>query len=411
MDKASFSNLFKRYLNDDLAPHELAAFREAAGEKENQAYLNELLENTVETELPYHTQPYVNLQHIRHYLMTEVVKETATPTRRIYSIPSWFRYAAAVCIIVSIGAYFLLQNKEQESLLVDNNQLENILPGKEGAILTLEDGRQVVLDSLGDGVVAAQKGSQVLLQNGSIAYNATGVSTDEVAYNIMATPKGRQFQVTLPDGTKVWLNAASSLRYPTRFSGDDRRVEVTGEAYFEVFSDKKKPFFVHINNSVQVEVLGTVFNVNAYDNESNISTTLLEGSVRIAHAVPRTPLEKNASEHVILQPGQQAQFVLRKQQVQPGRLGSIQVINDVDVNQVMAWKDGLIYFDGMSFDAIMRQLERWYNIKVVYENNIIPNKRLAGKMTRGVSFHELLDYLSNVGLHYKFNERTLTILP
>ncbi|HEX6431587.1 MAG TPA: FecR family protein, partial [Niastella sp.] len=215
------------------------------------------------------------------------------PVRSMGMRRRWIWVAAGALLLAGIGGYiYLLLNNKAVPLPAVAEKPADILPGRDGAILTLSDGRKVVLDSLGNGVIATQHGTLLLLQNGALSYaKETGSMTP--VYNTLTTPKGRQFQLILPDGTKVWLNAASSLRYPTVFSGSERLVEVTGEAYFEVApmrlrSGQKMPFIVNIvppqsqegPGGIRIEVLGTQFNVNAYFNEAAVKTTLVEGSVR-----------------------------------------------------------------------------------------------------------------------------------
>jgi transmembrane sensor len=214
----------------------------------------------------------------------EDTEDTTSPSTRRISFLRRYWVAASVLLLLGLGAYLWYQdNSQPQSLTSDNKNLpKNILPGRDGAILTLADGRQVVLDSLGNGVIAMQSGTEVVLQDGQLAYDPTESTSGEVAYNTMSTPKGRQFSLRLPDGTRVWLNAASSIRYPTTFVGTERKVELLGEAYFEVTKNINMPFRVNVNNRAQVEVLGTSFNVNAYEDEANISATLLEGSVKVA---------------------------------------------------------------------------------------------------------------------------------
>lgn len=306
----------------------------------------------------------------------------------------WGPVAASVLLVLILGVYFWFGHKNTGTAVTVANA-EEIQSGKDGAILTLADGSQVILDSLGNGVIALQNGSQAIIKNGELIYDLTGERTGEVVYNTMTTPKGRQFSLLLPDGTRIWLNAASSIRYPTVFAGQERKVELTGEAYFEVAKNMKKPFLVNVNEKVTVEVLGTHFNVNAYENEATINTTLLEGSVRV-----------NGKK---IKLGQQAQIEnqLAGQQSQQ----EIQVVNDADLDKVMAWKNGLIFFSGATLDEIMRQLERWYDIEVKYENNKVPNTQLAGKMTRDVPLNGLLKNFEELGVHYKLRGRKLIVLP
>ena len=311
---------------------------------------------------------------------------------RVRSLPrrslSWA--AASIILLLAAGAYFWTTQKKNTPQAAIPTVIS---PGKQGAILTLADGSQVVLDSLGNGVVAKQNGARIVLTNGQLSYDPAENASGEIVFNTISTPKGRQFQVTLPDGTQVWLNAASSIRYPTAFAGKERKVEVTGEAYFEVAKNAQMPFMVSVNNKAGIQVLGTHFNVNAYENEKAITTTLLEGSVRVAQY-------ETASGYVILQPGQQAQIA--------GTSG-IKVIEKANIDKVVAWKNGVFHFEGATLAEIMRQLERWYDIEVVYEKGV-PDIEFEGEMTRDVSLNGLLVMLGKTELHFRIEGRKLIVL-
>jgi transmembrane sensor len=327
------------------------------------------------------------LSRIRQQIVNE------TPVRRISLLRRWGWVAASVLLAVGIGGY-LLQNRKEAAPIAKMET--DILPGREGAILTLADGSQVVLDSLGNGVIATQNGKQVLLKNGELAY-AGDAGSGEVVYNNLTTPKGRQFQILLPDGTKVWLNAASSLRYPTAFSGSNREVEVTGEVYFEVAKNAHQPFIIHLNNKTKIQVLGTQFNVNAYSNEAAIRTTLVEGSIKIVSGA-----SAEGGPSVVLHPGQQAQI--------NNAGGDMKVMNNVDIDKVTAWKSGLFNFEDSGLEEVMRQVERWYDIEVVYEKNI-PDIRFGGKLSNDVSLSGLLRSLQESEVHFRIEGRKLIVLP
>jgi hypothetical protein len=304
--------------------------------------------------------------------------------------------AAAILIIILGAGYLLISRKSSQPIASQNNTSRqiDIAPGKEGAILTLDDHRTIVLDSLGNGVVADQNGTKVVLENGQLIYAKNGSGETAIAYNTLTTPKGRQFQLILPDGSKVWMNAASSLRYPIAFTGDERRVEVTGEVYFEVAKNPKMPFRVKVNNETEVEVLGTHFNINAYTNEATINTSLLEGSVRITNGVDK----------VILKPGQQGQVKNNSAR------SPITIVPNVDMDQVMAWKNGVFDFDDASLEEVMRQLERWYDIEVVYEKGV-PPLEFVGKMGRDLSLPEVLRGLEMSEVHFTIDGRRLIVKP
>ncbi|MEZ2443451.1 FecR family protein [Chitinophaga sp. RCC_12] len=319
------------------------------------------------------------------------------PARRMHFLPrrSWAA-ASIILLVLAAGAYFWLTHKKNTPPAAIAAKPTDIAPGREGAILTLADGSRVALDSLHNGVIAKQNGTQLVLANGQLAYDPAGAPNGEIVFNTMSTPKGRQFRVTLPDGTQVWLNAASSIRYPTLFSGQERKVAVTGEAYFEVAKNAAMPFRVSVNNKAEIEVLGTHFNVNAYENEQTIATTLLEGSVRVAaFSNGRQP------GNVVLRPGQQAQ-------IESAAKTGIRVIENANTDKVMAWKNGIFYFDGVSFAEIMRQMERWYDIEVVYEKGV-PDIAFEGEMTKDVSLNGLLVMLGRTGIHFRLEGRKLIV--
>jgi transmembrane sensor len=309
----------------------------------------------------------------------------------------WKWAAAAAVLLLAGSTYLLVADQQKQPPVIAAADHVTIAPGKEGAILTLADGREVVLDSLSNGVIAQQNGTSVVLSNGQLIYDPARENSSGVQYNQMTTPKGRQFRVTLPDGTKVWLNAASSIRYPTVFAENERKVEVFGEACFEVAKDAHKPFLVTVNNKAEISVLGTLFNVNAYENEESINTTLLNGSVKVV--IPSSA----RTEGVILKPGQQARIGISK------ATEEIQVINNEDLEKIMAWKNGLFNFEGAHLEEVMRQLERWYNIDVVYENGI-PDIRFLGEMSRQIALADLLEILRRTEVDFRVEGRKLIVL-
>lgn len=300
--------------------------------------------------------------------------------------------AASVLLLLFIGGYWGLKRKKQQDASLENVLATRIIPGKNGAVLTLADGSQVLLDTIVNATVALQGGVTARVVNGALLYEGRG---DAVVYNTMSTPKGRQFRITLPDGSQVWLNAASSIRFPTVFTGGERKVEISGEVYFEISGNEKMPFRVKLGDRSEVEVLGTSFNVNAYDDEPLIRTTLLDGAVRV---------QSKSKNSVVLKPGQQAQITGNTAE------GKITVMNNVEMNKVIAWKNGFFDFEGVSFEVAMRQLERWFEIDVEYENNKVPDIEFIGKITRDVSFHGLLTGLKKMGVHYRLEGRKLIIL-
>lgn len=331
---------------------------------------------------------------------------SAEKPARIYRLRTWAWAAAAVLILVAGATWYLvtLQVTTNPPVIV---QQTVIGPASEGAVLTLGNGSKIVLDSLGNGIVAMENGAPVMLKDGQLQYGQNGSDKNEVVYNTMTTPRGRQFMVTLPDGTEVWLNAESSIRFPLAFSATERRVEVTGEAFFHVKSMNlpayngrpamKLPFVVSVNKQLDIEVLGTRFNVNAYTNEKAMQTTLEEGIVRV-----RT---KDSSDEpaqaAILRPGQQASV---------SNTGSKKlVVQEADMAKALSWKNGLFNFEDVSLADAMRQLERWYDIDVSYEKNI-PAIWFSGKMSRDTNLPGLLKILEKTGVQFRIEGRKLVVL-
>lgn len=315
--------------------------------------------------------------------------------------------AAAALLVMASGAYIWMQRQHSGPQQAVTAAVKgNIQPGRQGAVLTLADGRKVVLDSLGNaGVIATENGTEVLLENGELSYKAANTVTGAVLFNTMQTPRGRRFQLTLPDGTKVWMNAGSQLRYPTVFTAKERWVELTGEAYFEVAPEAHMPFKVSIGGKAAVEVLGTAFNVSAYDNEL-CRTTLLQGSVRVNNYDQAQAA--TAQNSVVLKPLQQA--VMATEYKGANRNSAITVYTNVDTDKTLAWKNGLFNFDGLSLQEAMQQLERWYDIEVVYENGV-PEIPFGGEISRNVSFNGLLKMLADADLKFRVEQgRKLVII-
>lgn len=328
--------------------------------------------------------------------------QSLAPIRKMSGLWRWGSAAAVVLVTAGVGYFVMNHNGKSKNnpVATTTTTATDIPPASDGAILTLADGRSVVLDSLGNGVIATQNGAAVTLKDGALAYGKDAGSATPV-YNMLSTPKGRQFQLLLPDGTKVWLNAASSLRYPTVFTGNERSVDVHGEVYFEVAKNASMPFRVYIANAAGgpggtvIEVLGTQFNVNAYENENAVKTTLVEGSLKVLNI----PGNVNKGS-VVLTPGKQAVITTDTKLK----------VADADVDKAVAWKRGIFNFEDASLEEVMRQLERWYNIEVVYEKNV-PDIKFGGKMSNDVSLQGLLKSLEESDVHFRLEGRKLIVLP
>lgn len=346
-------------------------------------------------------------------VLKKIQAESAVPVRRIHFLRRW-GWAAAAVLIIGSGAYgWYTHLNNSRALTSHNKRLQNdIAPGGNRAILTLSDGTAITLDSTANGIIAQQGASSIRkLANGQITYDVKGAATGDgatkggetaaggIMMNTMRTPRGGQYQLTLPDGTQVWLNAASSITYPAAFTGKERKVTISGEAYFEVAKNREAPFIVDVDGRSSVEVLGTHFDVNSYANEKAIKTTLLEGSVKVVAGTTR--MDHGPSIVMVLTPGQQAQTGHQQ----------LSVSNHVDIDKVMAWKNGLFNFDNASLEEVMRQLERWYNVDVIYEKGI-PDIRFEGEISRNINLSNLLKVLARAEVKFRIEDgRRLVVLP
>jgi transmembrane sensor len=305
--------------------------------------------------------------------------------------------AASILLFLSTGGYYLHYRQKKQPQIAQN-KMNDIPPGGNKAILTLSNGRQISLNNAQNGKLVNQ-GNTIIRKTaiGQIVYTAVAANVEsaptQTLYNTMTTPKGGQYLVILPDGSKVLLNAASSLRYPTAFTGKERKVELSGEAYFEVVHNAALPFRVVVADQV-VEDLGTHFNINAYQDEHLIKTTLIEGGVNIS--------VKN--HHVILKPGQQATLNIDSTDQ------NIKVIENANVEEATAWKNGYFRFNNEKIPEIMRQLSRWYNVDIVYKGNIT-NDGLNGKISRFKNISQVLQMLESTKLvHFKVAGKEVTVI-
>jgi transmembrane sensor len=312
-------------------------------------------------------------------------------------MPVWTRYVATAAVLfVVCGLWFVIdRSMKNTEIQVVQTVSKEILPGNNRATLTLSDGSTVVLDSTANGNMVKDGNTVINKQQGQISYtHNTAQPTATITFNTLATPRGGQYQLVLPDGSKVWLNAAAAIRYPTMFAENERRVEITGEAYFEV-AKQGIPFIVSVNNKVEVEVLGTHFNINAYKDEESIKTTLLEGKVKVS----ATGSRRSTIDSRLLSPGQQALV----------NQSTIQLVNNPDLEEVMAWKNGFIQFKSAPLTSILRQVARWYNIDIMYEGTI-PEEYLTGVVPRTAHISKVLEVLQTAGtIHVEVKDKTIIV--
>ncbi len=442
-------SLLERFLSNEATPQEIEEILAWLRNNEsNEALLQEVWEEkrpVLEAKGP--AIPPADWQRI-WMQVDAATRPLAEPVRRTYAIRRLWPAVAAALILVTAGLFLLIQRQGATgsggvSVITG---VADVAPGRDGAILTLTDGSRVSLDSAGKGLPAMQGGTKISLQGNRLAYSAAtdgagegnatdatgkgnatdgagggkttegagkgntadakdgngekGTSPMALTYNTVTTPRGRQFSLVLPDGSRVWLNAASSIKFPTAFAGKERRVELMGEAYFEIAKDKSRPFFVHTDNT-ETEVLGTSFNISAYNDEGVVGATLIEGGIRTG----------SQTERVKLMPGEQARMV----KLMPGEQTKMGVRVEVDhhanVEQVIAWKNGAFNFGNMGLKEVMRQLARWYDLDVVYEPGV-KDFRFGGEMSRNVPLSSLLKGLKDMEVHFRIeNDHKLVVMP
>lgn len=315
------------------------------------------------------------------------------PPVKILPSRLFIRTAAAVFVLfaIALGGYFLLKEPDATPLIV-KKESNDIAPGGNKAILTLSNGQQIVLTDARNGNIATEHLTAInKTEDGQLVYQNKG-EQQVIAYNTISTPRGGQYSITLSDGTKVFLNAASSLKYPVTFSGSQRQVALTGEAYFEVAHNQAKPFKVSSGNQI-VEVLGTHFNINSYSDTPIIKTTLIKGSVKVSAG----------KQTLLLKPGQQSQTIA-------GAAEDFKLIlnKNADVSSEIAWKNGLFQFNGASIREVMQSAARWYDLDVIYEGEL-PAIEITGQISRKVNLSGLLELMKFAGADIKTEGRKVTI--
>lgn len=374
--KAHFKELFERWMSDTASTEEQRQFMDMAKQPAYEAELTELLRHdweSIKERLPISEELYDKIMRVADDENIPVVRR-----HRIHLLKRvWVRYAAAIIILFGIGAYLWNTQQKEKPLITETKPVpvkNDVAPGSTKATLTLSDGRKVQLTPETGRIT--ESGTSIENTNGRLEYG----KADKVVFNTMSTPRGGQYQLTLPDGTNVWLNAASSITYPTAFVNNTREVTITGEAYFEVKNNAAKPFIVKAPKE-DITVLGTHFNVNAYPDEAAMKTSLLEGSVKVG--------EK------ILRPGQA--YVNGK-------------VVATDAEQDVAWKNGFFSFKDADIRSVMRQLSRWYDIDVEFEGPM-PADEFNGKIGRQLKLSEVLELLSEARIRYRLENKKIIILP
>ncbi|MBO9672110.1 MAG: FecR domain-containing protein [Sphingobacteriaceae bacterium] len=385
MEKQRYLNLLEKYLagkstgKEELLLDEYYKRLEAMSDVELSGQQENLLKDSI-------------LEKIRSRI--DMTENKPKPSQK-HSYRIWYA-AASVLIIIAVASFFIHTDKKTDmvSRLPDNVKPEDIRPGSNKAVLTLSNGKQIVLANSGTGVLAKEGTTRITKkENGELVYNfedkANGQNMQPV-YNTITVPRGGQYQLVLADGSKVLLNAASSLTYPARFNGRYRNVELKGEGYFEVAKNTAMPFVVTAND-VQVRVLGTHFNISAYADDANITTTLIEGAV----SLNKGKLSK------LLAPGQQGISAPHNREI---------LVQPANIDQTMGWVKGNFVFKDLNIKEVMKIASRWYDIEVEYRGNV-QSKKFGGTTSRFSNITELLDYMKITGgVNYKIEGRRVILM-
>jgi transmembrane sensor len=392
MDANQFSDLLKRYRLGTCTEEERRAVEGWYNERSNNIYSP----LTNEEEILAGENIYGNVMSVLTY-------ETPVNVVPIWRQPRVWWVAAGTILLVATAGYFVVNNKPVSTQTAEIPKpvvQPVVVPGGNKAVLTLADGSTIVLDSAANGALTQQGATTIMKKkDGELVYNAESkTGTTDVAWNTIGTPRGGQYQVVLPDGTKVWLNAVTALRFPASFTGEERVVQLRGEAYFEVASQTtakgKRPFIVEVlpqEKGSRIEVLGTHFNVKAYHDEASIKTTLLEGMVKMS----------STKGQYLLKPGQQARVE---------RDGRMSLDEDADLDEAVAWKNGRFVFNDADVETVMRDIARWYDVTIEYAGKV-PAEKFEGEIPRNSSITEVFKILELSNVHCKIEGKKITVLP
>lgn len=371
--------LFSKYLQNQITQDEYTELWQLMEEEKLSHQLQDL----------WKQEPVNSLDSAEWEQKLAAIRKIQSPVQRVGI--RWRTYAVAASVILALAAYWFidLQFAAKENKVEARKNLSEVLPGHSGAVLTLSNGQKLILDSAGNGELATDANVAIIKKDGELVYNGR---SQEMVYNTVSTDKGRQWRLTLPDGTRVWLNAASSISYPLSFHGKERVVTMTGEVYFEVVHNAKQPFKVKVGDRL-IEDIGTSFNVNAYADEKTLTATLLEGAVSIS--TPETP------RSIVMEGiGKQAQV---------NGSGKISVSTDADTEEVMAWKNGMFSFNQSDIQGIMRQISRWYDLDVMYTGTR-RKETFSGMVSRSSNLSQVLKIMEQASIRFRLEEKTLIVI-
>ncbi|RXK83601.1 FecR family protein [Filimonas effusa] len=400
-----FILLWQKYLDDEkMSVAEIRQLRTLIHDNQNLLQINESIARLFIEQTEVYASPETDIVEIFNETWDKLQEEEPEVQPEVHLMNTqprrhWWKWAAAALLLLtgSTAAYRLLKQDPAPKLAKNTAAQESIRPGTNKAILTLADGSTITLNDAKNGALATQGTTQVVkLANGQLAYQQQSGPAAANLFNTISTPRGGRYHITLPDGTKVWLNAASRLHYPTAFNGSQREVTLSGEAYFEIAENASQPFFVNLDN-MQVQVLGTSFNIMAYSDEEAVQTTLLQGKVKV-----NAPAADAQDKQKILVPGQCASLF---------RNGILKVQNNVNTEETIAWKNDLIQFAGTDVRAAMRMIARWYDVEIEYKGDV-PNAHFRGGLSSDASIEKLLNMMQQTGeVHFQVSGRKIIVSP
>ncbi len=377
-DKAHITRLLDQHVAGSLSQENQLVLNDAirAASGPDREWMMQYLENALNTTQVSITPDQQLYERILHRIrQSEEELHTVKPIRSIYYTVA---AAAAILLLVTAGLVWKQNSRPAVSAPIE------IMPGSNRAILVLADGSKVQLDNTTREI--AQGSSAVRQQEGALKYSKNNQTL--TTYNTLTTPRGGQFQVELADGSHIWLNAASSLKYPAAFNDSERVVTLSGEAYFDIKPDPQRPFRVVCGNTT-IQVLGTSFNIMAYADEPNLQAALVDGKIMV----------KAAGSERIIRPGQMA--VTDQQNL---------YVAEADLDQVTAWRNGMLALNTASFKGLMRQVERWYDVEVVYQGDV-PDRQFGGLLSRNTQLSTLLAFMRKNGINVKQEGRTIIVMP
>lgn len=392
-----FGKILNEYLNDTLSAEQLDDAVKIILDDENRQLLEKIAEKRLRDKGHVFKADRETIDR-RFSMLMETARNTpkdpaekADTVTRI--IPMWSRFAAAasILLVIALGGTWIVDKlvSKRSAGTIGAMVIPDLGPGGERAVLTLSDGSTVLLDTAAQGILATQARTNVFkLADGRIVYRQTGKETAKVLYNTITTPRGGEYSIILPDSTRIWLNAESSVRFPVQFTGDERKIEITGEVFLEVAKDHSMPFRV-VTGTTTIEVLGTSFNVRAYPDESSTGTTLIEGSVKVM----------TASEVRHIAPGQRAET---------GSNGIITVDDNVDIEEITAWKNGVFLFNSKSIHEIMNEIGRWYDVSIEYGEGPF-DKTFSGIVSRKSNVSQVLSLMEPYGIKFTITEEMIRV--